>query len=85
MLDKAAHIHDRHLVADMAHDGEIVGDDEVGQAQFALQPRQEIEDFALHRDIEAGRRLVGDDELRRQRKRAATPTRRAWPPESWCG
>ena len=63
LLDEAAHIHDGDLVADMAHHREIMGDDHIGEAELALKPRQEIEDLALDRDIEAGGRLIGDDEL----------------------
>ena len=66
MLDEAAHIHDRHFVADMANHGEIMGDDEIGEAELALQPRHQVQDLALDRDVEARRRLVGDDELGRE-------------------
>ena len=48
--------------------GEVVGDDDVGQAELPPQPAHEVQDLALDRDVEAGGRLVGDDQLRRQRQ-----------------
>src|SRR5687768_13279859 len=63
-LDDAAEIHDRHAVGGVAHDIEIMSDDHDGQAQPVLQIVDEIEDLALDGDIEPGRRLIGDDELR---------------------
>ena len=32
--------------------GQIVGDEEVGQAQLSLQPTQQVQDLRLDRDIE---------------------------------
>jgi hypothetical protein len=34
LLDRAAEIHDQHVVGDMAHHREIVRDEEIGQAQL---------------------------------------------------
>ena len=54
----------------MADDGQVVGDDDVGEAELALQPRQQVQDLALHGDVETGGRLVRDDELGRECQRA---------------
>ena len=36
----------------MAYDGEIVGDEEVCQAHFALQVFEEVDNLRLNRDVE---------------------------------
>jgi hypothetical protein len=69
-LNDAAEIHDEHAVTDVAHCGQVVGDEEIGQLEFALQSRQQIKDLRLDRHIERADRLVGDDEFRVERQRA---------------
>ena len=61
-LHDAPGIHDRDAVADVAHDGQVVGDEEVGDAEVALEVHEQVEDLALHGDVERGDRLVADDE-----------------------
>ena len=53
---------------DVANHGEVVGDDDIAQGQGRLQRIHEVQDVALHRDVEPGGRLVGDDELGVQRE-----------------
>ena len=69
-LDNAAEIHHRDAVADMGDDGEIMRDEEVGEAVLALQVDQQIDHLGLDRDVERGDRLVADDQARSERKRA---------------
>jgi hypothetical protein len=45
---------------------QVVGDEQVGQAQLALQLEQQVEHLALDGDIERRHRLVADDQLRAQ-------------------
>ena len=45
-------------------DGEVVGDEDVGQVAPLLQLLQQIQDLRLDGHIERGDRLVGDDQLR---------------------
>ena len=54
----------------MPHDAEVVGDEQVGQAELVLQVVEQVDDLRLDRDVERRDRLVGDDELRVQRERA---------------
>ena len=63
LFDDLAQIHDGDLVADILDDGEIVRDEQVGQADFPLQRPQEIEDLRLDGDVERGHRLVAHDEV----------------------
>ena len=69
-LDDLAEVHHRHAGADVAHEPQIVRDEEVGQLQPLLQIEQQVDDLRLNRDVERGDRLVGDDEGRVERQRA---------------
>ena len=79
-LDDLAEIHHRDPVGDVADDGEVVRDEEIGEVELLLQLDQKVEDLRLDRDVECRDRLVGDDELRLQDERAASPIRCRWPP-----
>src|SRR6202051_2306498 len=57
-LDDAAKIHDGDLIADMTDDRQIVGDEDVGEAELPLQLLQEIDDLRLDREVECGDRLI---------------------------
>ena len=57
----------------MPHDVQVVGDEDVGQPEVALQVREQVEDLRLHRHVERGHRLVADDHLRLQRQCAGDP------------
>jgi DNA-binding transcriptional LysR family regulator len=59
-LDDLAEIHHRDPVADMGDDGEIMGDEEVGQPQLVLQVHEQVHDLRLNRDVQGGNGLVGD-------------------------
>ena len=50
-------------------DGQVVRDEEVGQAEVVLQPHQQVQHLRLDRDVERRDRLVGDDELGLHRER----------------
>ena len=49
---------------DGAHHGEVVADEEIGQAELYLQPDEELQDAPPDRRVECGDRLVENDELR---------------------
>ena len=65
-----AEVHDHDAVRDVAHDVQVVRDEDVGQAELALQVLQEVENLSLHRDVERGHGLVADDQLRVDGERA---------------
>ena len=69
-LDDLAEIHHRDAVADVLDHREVVGDEQVGEAEFLLQVHQQVDHLRLHRDVERRHRLVADDQLRLQRQRA---------------
>ncbi len=63
-LRKRPQVHHRHAVADVLHHAHVVGDEQVGQAQVALQLLQEVEDLCLDRDVQRAHRLVADEQVR---------------------
>ena len=68
-LDDDAEIHHRDPVGDVLHHGEIVRDEDVGEAEPVLQVAQQIEDLRADRDVERRDRLVADDQFRLDRQR----------------
>ena len=61
-LDDAPGIHHRDPVADFRDDAEIVGDEQDRGALLAPQIVEQAEHLRLDRDVERGRRLVGDQD-----------------------
>src|SRR5262245_10435898 len=57
-LDDAPEVHDGDARGDVLHDGQIVTDENVGEAETLLQVLEQIEDLAADRDIERRHRLV---------------------------
>jgi hypothetical protein len=68
-LDDAARIHDDDLVGDVGDDAEVVGDQDHRRVEVLLQPPDQLDDLRLDRDVERGRRLVGDQHVGIARKR----------------
>ncbi len=69
-FDDLAEVHHRDPVRDVADDGEIVRDEEVGQPELALELLHEVDDLRLDGDVERRDRLVADEKLRVQRERS---------------
>ena len=62
-LDDLAAIQDVDAVDSLARDREVVRDEEVGEPELLAQPREQVEDLRLDRDVERRHRLVADDDL----------------------
>ena len=69
-LHHLAEVHDRDAVADVAHDQNVVGDEQIGQAHLLLQLAEHVDDLRLNGHVQRGHRLVADDELRVEGERA---------------
>ena len=54
-LDDLAQVHHGDAVGDVAHDGEVVRDEQVGQAELVLEVLQQVDDLRLDRDVERAR------------------------------
>ena len=63
---RRAQVHDRHPVADVLDHAHVVGDEQVGQAQPALQVAQQVQDLGLDAHVQRAHRLVADHEVRLQ-------------------
>ncbi len=63
-LHHLAGVHHRYALRHARDDAEIVGDQQQRQAKLALQRLQQSQDLRLHRDVQSGGRLVGDQQLR---------------------
>src|SRR5712671_1158308 len=72
-LDDAAEIHDRDALAQMPYDREVVGDEQVGQAEPFAQILEQVDDLGLNRHVERRHGLIADDELRLHRERPRDP------------
>ena len=84
-LDGLAVAHHDDLVGDLAHDGEVVGDEDQAGAGLAADLGEQVEDLRLHGDVERGGRLVGDDRSGSMLSAMAIMMRWRMPPENWCG
>ena len=63
LLADHAVAHHHHMIGDLADDAEIVADEQHAHPVLLLEAAEQLEDLALDRDVESGRRLVGDQEL----------------------
>ena len=72
-LGEPAEIHHRDPVGHVPDHGQVVRDEDVGQAELVLQLLQQVDDLRLHRDVECGHRFVADDDLRPKRQPAGDP------------
>ena len=57
-LDDLAQVHDGNAVAHLPDNGEVVGNEQVGQAEAGLQVGQQRQDLGLDGHVEGGHRLV---------------------------
>ncbi len=68
-LDDPPEIHDRDAVGNLVNQGEVVGDDEIGDAAFALNVAQKVDDLRLNGDVERGDGFVGNQHVGLERQR----------------
>ena len=68
-FDDPAEIHHGDPVADVLDHGQIMRDEEIREAELALQIDQKVDDLRLHGDVERRDRLVANDQLRPRRQR----------------
>ena len=69
LLDDLAAVHHGDVVRDVADDGQVVRDEEHGEPELALDVANQVEDGTLDGDVERGRDLVGEDDLRTRGER----------------
>ncbi|MNG01827.1 hypothetical protein D3C84_848230 [compost metagenome] len=52
LFDDAPQVHHRYPVGEVFDDREVVADQQIGQAEFALEVLQQVENLRLHRHIQ---------------------------------
>ncbi len=62
-LDDFSVVHDRDAGGEVAHYRHGVRDEQVGQAEFALQLGQQVDDLRSDANVEGGDGFIGDDEF----------------------
>ena len=62
-FDEFTVFENRDLIADVFNDGEIVGNEKIGEVKLFLEVHQKVDDLGLDRDIEGTDRFVADDKL----------------------
>ena len=72
-LDDLAEIHDRYAMGHVLDDGEIMADEQEGEAEIELQILQQVHDLRLDGYIERRNRLVAHDQVRLGSKRPRDP------------
>ena len=63
----------RDASTDIAHDAQIVSDEQHGEIEPVAQVEQQVHDLRLDRDVDGGDRFVGDDEGGFDGERARDP------------
>ena len=63
-FDDGTILHHADPVGDLAHDGQVVGDEQHRHAGIAFQIGQQIEDLRLNGHVQCGRRLIRDQQVR---------------------
>ena len=58
-----AQIHNADGIGNIAHNGQVMGDKDVGQAQLLLQRFEQVDDLCLNRNIQRRNRLIADNQL----------------------
>ena len=84
-LDELSQVHDRDPVADVPHHGEVVSDEEIGEAKLFLEFFQEVDDLGLDRHVQSRYRLVADDEARLYRQGPGDADPLPLPPAEFMG
>ena len=69
-FDDASEVHHRDGVGDLVDDGEVVGDEEVGETEFCLEFPEQVENLGSDRYVECGHGFVEDEHVGLKREGA---------------
>src|SRR5438445_4169400 len=84
-LDDLSEVHHGHPLGDVVDHREVVRDEQVREAELALEVLQQVQDLGLDGDVEGARRFVEDHELRVQREGPSDPDSLALPAAELMG
>ena len=68
LLDDFALLHDEHPIGEVADNGEVMGDEDIGEAERVPKAGKQPDHLSLNGDVEGGDRLVADDDFRLERQ-----------------
>lgn len=66
VLDDTPALHHRNGMGELAHQCEVMGDENIGQTELCLQRQQHVDNVGLNADIKRGGWLVEHDYIRRE-------------------
>ena len=69
LLNRAAQIHDDHIVSHMAHDRKVMANEQIRQLHLLLKVHQQVQDRRLDRQIKRRDGLIQHQHLRVQHQR----------------
>jgi hypothetical protein len=79
-FNDSAEVHDRDLISDVPDDGQIVRDEQIGDAELTLQTGQKVDHLGLDRDVERAHWFIANDQIRADSDRPGDPDPLALPP-----
>jgi len=62
-LDDLSQVHDRHPIAHVLHHRQVMGDEEVREAELLLEILEQVDHLRLDRQGQGGHRFVTNDEV----------------------
>ena len=62
-FDQVTQVHDRYPARDLADDGQVVGNEEIGQAVLLLEIGQEVQHLGLGGEVQCAHGFVADHEI----------------------
>ena len=68
-LDQAALLHNHNIVCDLADNGQVVSNEQVGQSKLSLQVVKQVQNLVLHEHVQSRHGLVQDNHFGVQCKR----------------
>ena len=71
LLDDFTLLHDEHSVGKVGDNGQIVGDEYIGEAEGVPKAGEQTDNLSLNGDIEGGHRLVAYDDFRLEGQRSS--------------
>ena len=66
-------VHHRNAVTDVLNHGQVVGDEEIGQATFLLQAFEQVNYLGLNGHVQGRNGLIGNDEAWLERQGPGNP------------
>ena len=84
-LHDATEVHHGDPVAEVADDGQVVGDEQEAEVELGPQPFEQPDDLGLDAHVERRHRLVQHQQSGPTARALAMPMRWRCPPENWCG